>query len=93
MHFHKLSELHKHVEGIKNIALPTYIDGCPSCWVCDIHRTNGGSGDTHKDKNALGQGTSMDCGFIVQRSKTKGRYDKLSGWNGDTVKLIIADHF
>jgi hypothetical protein len=35
----------------------------------------------------------MAWGFIVQLSKTKGRYDKLSGWNGETAYLIIADHF
>jgi hypothetical protein len=35
----------------------------------------------------------MDWGFIVQRSKDQGRYEKLSGWNGDTAYLLIADHF
>jgi hypothetical protein len=30
MHFRKLSDLHKHVDGIPKIALPTDIDGCPS---------------------------------------------------------------
>jgi hypothetical protein len=93
MHFRNLSDLHKHVKGIPRIALPTDIDGCPSCWVCKIRRTNHGSADTHQDATVVGQGISTDWGFIVQRSKTKGRYDKLCGWNGETAYLIIADHF
>jgi hypothetical protein len=72
MHFRKLSELHKHVDGIPKIALPTDIDGCPSCWVCKIRRTDRGSADTRQDATVVGQGISMDWGFIVQRSKTKG---------------------
>jgi hypothetical protein len=92
MHFHKLSELHKHVDGIPKIALPTDIDGCPSCWVCKVRCANHGSADTHDDATVVGQGISMDWGVIVQRSKTKGRCDKLSGWNGETAYLIIADH-
>jgi hypothetical protein len=71
MHFQKLSDLHKHVDGIPQIALPTDIDGCPSCWVCKIQRTNRGSADTRQDATVVGQGISMDWGFIVQRSKTK----------------------
>jgi hypothetical protein len=93
MHFRKLSELHKHVDGIPKIALPTDIEGYPSCWVCKIRRTNRGSADTRQDATVVGQGISMDWGFIFQRSKTKGRYDKLCGWNGETSYLIIADHF
>jgi hypothetical protein len=93
MHFPKLSELHTQVDGIPKIVLPIYIDGCPSFWVCKIHCTNGGPADTHKDATAVDQGISMGWGFIFQHSKTKGRYDKLSGWNGEMAYLIIADHF
>jgi hypothetical protein len=35
----------------------------------------------------------MDCGFIFQHAGKKGRYDKLSGCNGEKAYLIIADHF
>jgi hypothetical protein len=93
MHFRKLSDLHMHVEGIPKIALHTDINGCPSCWVFKIRRTDRGSADTRRDATVVGQGISMYWGFIVQRSKTKGCYDKLSGWNGETAYLIIADHF
>jgi hypothetical protein len=92
MHFRKLSDLHKHVDGITKIALPIDIDGCPSCWVCKICCTNRGSADTPKDATVFGQELYIDWGFIVQRSNTKVRYDKLSGWNGETAYLIIADH-
>jgi hypothetical protein len=80
MHFRKVSELHKHVGGIPKSVISTYIDGCPSCWVCKILRTNRGSAYTRKDATVVGQGISMDWGFIVQCSKTKGCNDKISEW-------------
>jgi hypothetical protein len=61
--------------------------------VVQVRRTNNGSADTREDTSVGGQGISMDWGFIFQRSKTKGRYEKLFGWNCETAYLIIADHF
>jgi hypothetical protein len=60
--------------------------------VCKICCTNRGSAGTPKDATVFGQELYIDWGFIVQRSNTKVRYDKLSGWNGETAYLIIADH-
>jgi hypothetical protein len=51
-----------------------------------------GSGHTRHDATVLGQGVSMDFGFIIQRSKNVGRFESFQGINGETAYLIVADH-
>jgi hypothetical protein len=51
-----------------------------------------GSGDTQRDATVIGQGISMDFGFIVQRSKSVERFESFQGINGETAYLIVADH-
>jgi hypothetical protein len=50
------------------------------------------SGDTRHDATVLGQGVSMDFGFIVQRSKNVERFESFQGINGETAYLIVANH-
>jgi hypothetical protein len=52
-----------------------------------------GTGDIHLGDSVLGQGISMEFGFIVQRSTCIERYESFHGINGETTYLIIADHY
>jgi hypothetical protein len=65
-HARRVSELHKHVDGIPKIVNPPSVDGCDTCWACKMRKSARGSGDTRCDATVLGQGVSTDFGFIVQ---------------------------
>jgi hypothetical protein len=92
INFCKLSELHKHVDGVPRTAMPSDVDNCMTFWACKIKRVARGSADTRKDAILIKEGISVDWGLIFQGSKTKGRYEKLVGINNETAYLIIADH-
>jgi hypothetical protein len=89
----KLADMHKSVKGIPKISIPSDIDKCMTCWICNIHRSDHGSQDTRQDATVTGQGISIDWGFICHHSKTKGRYEKLVGMHNESAYLIIADHY
>jgi hypothetical protein len=91
-HARRVSELHKHVDGIPKIVNPPSVDGCDTCWACKMRKSARGSGDTRHDATVLGQGVSMDFGVIVQRSKNVELFESFLGINGETAYLIVADH-
>jgi hypothetical protein len=92
INFRKLSELHKYVDDVPKIAMPSDIDNCMTYWSCKIKRAARGSADTQQDATLIGEGISVDWRFACQRYKTKGRYEKLAGINKETAYLIIVDH-
>ena len=92
LHDRALSDLHEHVDGIPKIPRSTPVDGCDTCWACKMRKAARGSGDTRADATVVGQGISLDWGFMVQKSKDEERYESLVGINGESSYLLIADH-
>jgi hypothetical protein len=70
----KLDNMHKSVEGIPIISMPSDIDKCTTCWIFKIRRSDCGSQGTRQDTTVTGQGILMEWGFICYHSKTKDRY-------------------
>jgi hypothetical protein len=91
-HFRRVSQMHKHVDGVPKIKEPQDTDGCSTCWACKMRYAYKGCRDTRDDATVVGQGIGLDFGFIVQRSKNKDRYDKMCGINGETAYLLLVDH-
>jgi hypothetical protein len=91
-HARRVSDLYKHVDGIPKIVNPPSLDGCDTCWDCKMSRSARGTGNTRRDATILGQGISMDFGFIVQQSKEIELYKRFQGINGETAYLIVADN-
>jgi hypothetical protein len=91
-HTRRVSELHKHIDGIPKIVNPPSVDGCDTWWACKMRKSARGSVDTRCDATVLGQGVSMDFGFIVQQSKNVERFESFQGINGETAYLIVTDH-
>jgi hypothetical protein len=79
----KLADMHKSVKGIPKISMPSDIDKRMTCWICKIRLSDRGSQDTRQDATVIGQGISVDWGFICHHSKTKGRYKKLVGMHNE----------
>eukprot|EP00957_Ditylum_brightwellii_P102618 7821189-Ditylum_brightwellii.AAC.1 len=52
-----------------------------------------GHGDTHKDAVMVGQGLSIDWGFMVQKSKNQERTQNLSSIDGSQSYLLVVDHY
>jgi hypothetical protein len=92
IHMRRLAGLHTHVDGILAINFAPDVEGCDTCWSCKLRNAARGTGDTRKDATILGQGISLDFGFIVQRSKDMARFEKFMGLNGETAYLLLADH-
>jgi hypothetical protein len=86
------TELHKHVDGIPYIYMPSDAEHCTTCWLCRIRRSDRGSHDTRQNTTLVGQVLFLDWRFNYHQSKTEGRYRKLSGPNNETAYLIIVDH-
>jgi hypothetical protein len=91
-HARRISEMHQHVDGIPKIQNPPSIDGCDTCCACKMRKSARGTGDTRREATMVGQGISMDFGFIVQRSKDPTHLEKCVDLNGETDYLLIADH-
>jgi hypothetical protein len=75
VHMHRLSGLHKCVDGIPAIKIPPDIEGCDTCWTCKLRNAARGVGDTIKDATVPGQGISLEF-------KDLTRYEKFLGLNG-----------
>ena len=83
----------KHVDGIPSLPFSTPVDGCDMCWACKMHKAACGSSDTRADATVLGQGISLDWGFMAQCSKDEECYESLVGIiNGKSLYILIADH-
>jgi hypothetical protein len=92
-HARRISEMHKHIYGIPKIQNPPSIDGCDTCWACKMHKSARGTGDARRDDTMVGQGISMDFGFIVQHSKDPEHIENCVGLNGETAHLLLANHY
>jgi hypothetical protein len=92
-HFRRVSQMHKHVDGVPKIKKTQDTEGCATCWACKMRNSQKGSRYKREDATVVGQGIGMDFGFIVQKSCNKEQYDKFHGINGETAYLLLVDHF
>eukprot|EP00957_Ditylum_brightwellii_P121209 9243988-Ditylum_brightwellii.AAC.1 len=60
-------------DGIPKIKSPTDIDKCDTCLTYKMRKDAKGHGDIRKDAEVIGQGLSLDWGFMVQKSKNQDR--------------------
>eukprot|EP00957_Ditylum_brightwellii_P059124 4485975-Ditylum_brightwellii.AAC.1 len=54
------------------------IDKCDTCLTCKMQKYVKCHGDMHKDAVVVGQGLSLDWGFMVQTSKNQERTQRLA---------------
>jgi hypothetical protein len=91
VHVPRLAGLHKYIDDIPAIKLPPNIERCDTCWMNKMHSAVRCMGDTREDATVPGQGISLDCGSIVQRSKDMTRFEKILGLDEETTHLLLAD--
>jgi hypothetical protein len=92
LNFRKLSELHRHAQGVPRVSMPDTIDDCAVCLAAKLRKAPRGIANTMVATDCL-QGLSIDFAFMVQKSKTSQRFDNLVGYNGETCYVLITDHF
>ncbi len=68
------------------------LENCPTFMMCKIQKSARGNRDTRKYALDVGQGISLDWGFMVQTSKDTKRVNKLRGINDETAYLLIVDY-
>ncbi len=93
LHRHDIASLHQHVDGVPHMQAFSDIENCPTCMMCKMQKTARGTGDTRRHAQEVGQGISLDWGFMVQTSKDSKRVKKLTGIHGESAYLLITDHF
>jgi GAG-pre-integrase domain len=87
-----VSEMHKHVDGIPKVPLPSIIDHCPVCLSAKMRKSNAATANSCIATSCF-QGLSIDLGFVVQKSKNSDRYIDNLGFNGESCYILISNHF
>jgi hypothetical protein len=88
-HLILMSKLSK---GMPKINHPQDIKQCSECIIAKMRKTARGH-STGYASTAVGQGLTMDVGFMFQQSKSKNRSKQLIGINGENAYYIIYNFF
>lgn len=93
LHFKRLSAAAKQAYGLPSIVSATCPigDACPVCQSEKLTKAARRKTDSRKATQCY-QGLSIDFGFVVQKSKNEKRLSRLTGLNGETCYVLIADH-
>jgi GAG-pre-integrase domain len=92
IHHRRISELHKHVQGIPKIDMPNELEQCPTCLLAKARRSARSTDDSRR-ATICNQGISVDFGFIIQQSTDSKRYNQYKGLHGQTCYVLVADHY
>ena len=92
LHSRRASDLHRFVVGVPSLPIATELDNCPVCARAKLRKADRSKVDS-KHATVCNQGISVDFGFLVQRSSDSKRVSSLSGLNGETCYVLIADHY
>eukprot|EP00957_Ditylum_brightwellii_P096520 7350519-Ditylum_brightwellii.AAC.1 len=82
---------HMYAARVSMMATPTDLDKYDTCLTCKMKKSARQKGDTRENATEVGQGISIDFGFMVQKSKNKGRMKTLTSLDGSTIYIVVTN--
>ena len=93
MSYERVREASKKSIGPPVLPTANDLDNCPVCQRAKLHHA-ARSQESSRRAEEVGQGISIDFGFVVQRSSADSRrVSRFEGINGETCYCLITDHY